>query len=177
MPDQPPHEWGKARAQSSQPEPPKPSAPPPPEPEIRRPPRPPRPTRSRPRVWPWVTGLIVVLMAVMAGCVTLVVSIVREPVGAANEFVALLDDGEYAEAYDMLCDDTQQAVSLEQFRSQVAVPGDITAYGLVSASAGIGELTLVSGTIEIDDEPRHVTFRLSKESDEWRVCSYDVLVE
>lgn len=115
------------------------------------------------------------LLVLMTGCVAIVVNLVRAPIGAANEFVALLDDGEIEAAYGSLCIATRQSLSLDQFTQDVAVDGEITAYTLLSTSMATGRQTTVSGTIEIDEEPRNISFGLAKEGQTWRVCSYDLL--
>lgn len=115
------------------------------------------------------------LLLLMTGCVAIVVNLVRAPIGAANEFVALLDDGQIEAAYSSLCTTTRRSLSLDEFTEDVTVDGDITSYTLLSTSMATGQQTTVSGTIEIDEEPRSISFGLAKEGRTWRVCSYPPL--
>lgn len=126
-------------------------------------------------MWPWFFALIVLVFVLMVGCVAFVVTRVRAPIEASNAFVAHLDEGELDAAYDSLCSETRSAVPREQFKQDVALDGEITGYTLTSASAATGTLTLVSGTIEVDETPRNISFRLTREGDTWRVCTYDLL--
>ena len=120
-------------------------------------------------------GLIVAILVLMAGCVFVVVNLVRPPIDAANSFVALLDDGEIEAAYDSLCDSTRENLTLEQFREDVALSDQITGYTLTAASTGTGQLTLVTSTIEVNDEARNISFRLAREDSTWQVCNYDLI--
>ncbi|MCP3989094.1 MAG: hypothetical protein GY724_08465 [Actinomycetia bacterium] len=122
-----------------------------------------------------MSALIVIILVVMTGCVAVVVNLVRAPVEAANSFVAHIDDGEIKAAYNSLCRTTRSELTLDEFTDHYSAAGGITGYTLAPASSAIGELTTVSGTIEINDEPRNVNFSLVRENDEWRVCSYDLL--
>ena len=122
-----------------------------------------------------MAGLVIVVGVVLSGCVALVVGLARAPVAAANEFVAHLDDGEMAEAYNSLCTDLRSELTLDEFQAHYRSAPDITGYLLTSTSSAIGELTTVSGTIDIGGEPQNVMFQMVREHDEWRVCHYDLL--
>jgi hypothetical protein len=113
------------------------------------------------------------VLVLMTGCVALVVNLVRAPIAAANEFTALVDDGELELAYDSLCRSTRSQLSLEEFSEQMSAAGGITGYTLTSASPAFGQQTSVTGTIEIDEQPRNINFDLTRENDRWRVCTYD----
>ena len=131
--------------------------------------------QKKPRVWPWVLGLIVAVLTLITGCVGVVVALVRAPIGAANEFVALVDDGEYELAYNSLCFTTRAELSQEEFTEHFSAAENITGYTLSSASWVLGELTTVSGTVEINEVPRSISISLARENDQWRVCDYDLI--
>ncbi len=122
-----------------------------------------------------MSALNVTILAAMTGCVAVVVNLVRAPIEAANVFVAHIDDGEIEVAYNSLCLATRAGLTLDEFADHYSAASGITGYTLTSASSAVGELTTVSGTIEVNDEPRNVNFTLVRESDEWRVCTYDLL--
>lgn len=116
-------------------------------------------------------------LLVVAGCVTAVVVLAQAPVGAANDFVALIDEGRYEAAYKSLCADTRQSITLEEFTEDLTTDGDITDFTLSPSSAPIQGASLVSGTIRINDTPRNVAFEMTKENQVWRVCAYDPLAD
>ncbi len=179
MTDAEPREWGS-------PEPPAPAtAAPVPTPEGAGPvpPRPMPPTerpagpgRKRRRLWPYVLFGLVAVLALFAGCTVIGVSLARAPVGAANEFVALLDDGELEAAYASLCPAKQAEVDFEEFAADMARSTEISDYNLSALSAGIGDLVLVTGTVDLaDDPPRNMTLDVVRDGDGWQVCDYDRL--
>lgn len=118
---------------------------------------------------------MLVPLVLIAGCIAVVVTMSQAPINATNEFVALIDDGEIEAAYDSLCASTRASLTLEAFTEDMSVDGEITDYTLTPAAAALRGTARVSGTIEIDDEPQNVAFRLEKEGETWRVCSYDPL--
>lgn len=114
-------------------------------------------------------------LVLMGGCVVAVVTLAQAPLDAANDFVSLIDDGEYEAAYASLCAETRASVTLAEFIEDLTVDGQITSYTLTPSAAATGGASRISGTIRINDEPRNVAFRLSEENEIWRVCSYDPL--
>jgi hypothetical protein len=115
------------------------------------------------------------MTVVFAGCVNVMVNLVRAPIETTNTFVAHLDNGDYEAAYNSLCRATRSELTLDEFVEHQSATAAITGYTMTPASASVGELTSVSGTIEINGEPRNVTFDLVRENGEWRVCTYDLL--
>lgn len=170
---QQPQTWGQPRSSTppatdsgtpTRPAPPRPSVP------ARN-----KPQRQRRRIWPWILALMFGFLLVVAGCVTAVVVLAQAPVGAANDFVALIDSGRFEAAYSSLCAETRESVTLEEFTEDLTIDGDITDFTLTPASAPVRGASLVSGTIRINDEPRNIAFEMTKENQVWRVCSYDPL--
>ena len=183
--DHPPHEWGQPRLDPAASQPsvtpateaqePGPTAQSSYEPEPTLAPPRHRPRRTKPRIWPWVTGLVVIVTVVLGGCVSIMVNLVRAPIETTNAFVANLDNGEYEVAYNSLCQATRSELTLAEFVDHQSASEAITDYTLTPAAASVGELTTVSGTIDISGEPRNVTFDLVREGGQWRVCTYDLM--
>ena len=139
----------------------------------------PPPDQHRKRVWPWLIGLLLLLAAMLLSCGTVFALgafyLTRGPITATNTFVAHIDDGEYEDAYESLCTQTRQALTLEEFAAHFASGEQITGYTFSSVSATTGGLTMVSGTIELEESPEASSFGLREEDDVWKVCTYDVL--
>ncbi|MEL7155155.1 MAG: hypothetical protein AAFN30_00995 [Actinomycetota bacterium] len=181
-----PNEWGAPpalppRRQPASAAPPSEVGPTGPTPPLPEPPRPsppgarPAPARRRRRIWPWVLVAMVAVFLGIGACTAVAVTLASAPVGAANDFVALLDDGEFEAAYESLCPTARAEIDFEQFQSDMARATEISDYTLSSVSAGTGRPTLVSGTIELSGSPRNVGFRMVDIDGTWRVCAYDRL--
>ncbi|MEM9134154.1 MAG: hypothetical protein AAF962_15810 [Actinomycetota bacterium] len=112
------------------------------------------------------------ILALFAGCTAIGVSLARAPVGTANEFVALLDEGELEDAYASLCPAKQAEVGFEEFSADMARSTEISDYNLSAVSAGIGDLVLVTGTVDLSGEPRNMTLDVVRVGDGWQVCDY-----
>lgn len=140
----------------------------------------PPPDQGKKRIWPWVLGLFVLLLAMLGACAAAIVGgvfyLTRGPINATNAFIANIDDGRYEEAYESLCSNTRLAVSLEEFTTHFATDEEITGYTFTSVSTTAGDLTMVSGTIELNDSPRATSFGLQREDDTWKICTYDELL-
>lgn len=118
---------------------------------------------------------MVVFLIGVGACTAVAVTLASAPVGAANDFVALLDEGELEAAYESMCPTLRTQTSFEEFQADMARSTEIDGYTLSSVSAGTGRPTLVSGTIELGGTLRNVAFQMVQVDDEWRVCSYDRL--
>lgn len=131
--------------------------------------------KKKRRIWPWVFLILLIPLVLIGGCVAFVVSLAGAPIGATNEFVAHLDDGELAQAYDRLCTQTQDARTFEEFEADMASAEQITGYTFSSVSVETGDFTMVTGTIDLSGTPVATSFGLQQEGDEWRICAYEPL--
>lgn len=124
----------------------------------------------------WALLLVPLLLVLgVGGCSAAVFFAVREPIDATNLYVAHLDNGDYASAYDSLCRAALATSTLEEFTAaQIDQFGDdITAYSFTTAEVeGIGSerTATVSGTIEIGGLNTNRTFRLVEEDGNWKIC-------
>lgn len=125
------------------------------------------------RIWPWILlAVFLLFFALIAGCSYLVFNFTRGPIDATNAFVANIDNKEYAAAYDSLCEAAQaQQTEAEWIAdTQAEFDGEITGYTFNEVQY-TGNVTTVTGTIDIDFVTRQYTFTLDEVGDEWRVCS------
>lgn len=125
---------------------------------------------KRRRIWPWL-AIPLVFALLIGGCSLALFLAVRPPADATNDYVALLDEGDYGAAYDSLCTAVRQTIDRDTFIAQgpERVGGDITDYRFsnVNRTNGVAD---VSGTVSIDGVSRSVTYELVQEDGEWRVC-------
>ncbi len=127
------------------------------------------------RVWPWIFGVLLLIVAGVGGCVAWVVNLAKAPVEATNAFVAQLDDGHLDAAYRSLCSPLRAQRSFDDFQADQSAASAITGYTFTSVAAATGELTQVSGTISINGVPRSAAYGLRQEDGVWKVCDYDPL--
>lgn len=138
--------------------------------------RPPTTTTKRRRLWPWILLGLVAVLAMFAGCTVLGVTLAQAPVGAANEFVALVDDSDLEAAYASLCPAKQAEVGFEQFSAEMARSTEITDYNLSAVSAPFIDAVVVTGTVNLGNEaPRSMRLDLIRDGDDWQVCDYDAI--
>jgi hypothetical protein len=119
------------------------------------------------------------LLAMLGACGAAIVGgifyLTRGPINATNSFVANIDDGDLDAAYDSLCGQTRVTLTRADFDDDFAFSDQITGYTFSSVSTATGELTVVSGTIEIDGSPQAVSFGLRRDEGDWKICTYDDL--
>ena len=134
--------------------------------------------QKKSKKWLWILLAIPLLLLLgIGGCTALLYSSIGQPIDATNAFVAELDNGDYAAAYNQLCTSTKGAVDPDQWaaEAEAGIGGEITDFSFteafVSASSGQESTATVSGTIEVDGVGRSVTYNLVKEGDDWRVCT------
>ena len=121
----------------------------------------------------WVLGLVIALVTLMTGCVVVVLTVVQAPTNVANDFMALVVDGEFESAHNSLCLSTRAQVSQEAFIEQFSGVEHVTEYRLKALPWFWGEETTVYGTFKLNDETRPLKLRLTQENDQWRVCNYN----
>lgn len=145
--------------------PPQSAAPPPP----RATPPPPRVPLKRKSKSVWRTVFIVlgVLAIPVAGCGVWLFSQAKPTFDAANEFLAVVDQGDYATAADM----TRCGLTASDLNT--VFNGQDIDYNLKEASISNGSRAVVSGTIDIPQTSfSQISLRLLKSGDEWYVCAY-----
>ncbi len=126
------------------------------------------PVKKR-KKWPWVLlGIFVLFILLIGSCSFFVYRLASGPIDATNAYVGAIDESNYAEAYDLLCQREQTATPFPEWQAQ-ADDENITGYSFTSVQNTNGRTT-VSGNVEIDGVPEFVEFSLVKENDEWKVC-------
>lgn len=123
------------------------------------------------RKWPWILGGIVLLFFVLiGGCTLFVFNLARGPIDGANEWIAVLDEGDFAGAQSTMC------------RSSATEPASLVAdfgagiddYNLNSVNSTNGS-TSVDGTVTIGGRARGITLFMANQDGNWRVCDYLLL--
>ncbi len=151
---------------SGQGPPPPPGAPPPPPP-------PAAPPRRR-RRWPWVVlAVVLLLLAMVGGCSWLVFQAARPSIDAANEWLALVDEERWDEAYDALCPSTRERTTREE--AVATLTGDfgagIDAYRISQYQNTNGAVS-VGGEVTVAGDERPISLAMAEGADGWRVCRY-----
>lgn len=152
----------------------------PPPPELSRPgtqpppPMAPPPAPPKRRRWPWVLGgLVVLLVLAIGGCSYLVFRAARPSVDAANEWLALVDEQRFGQAYDALC--PQLRAEVARAAGEAELQGDfgagIDAYRLSSFQSTNGVVT-VGGNVTVGGVEQPITLRMDDSTGEWLVCGY-----
>ncbi len=136
------------------------------------------PPRRR-RRWPWVLlGGVILLGLAIGGCSVLFLRAVSPSIDAANEWMALVDEQRWDEAYGELCAVTQERQAADSVVSTLRQDfGDgITGYRLSQYQNTNGNVS-IGGDVEIAGQDRPITLAMSDADGTWRVCGYrfDVL--
>ncbi len=121
----------------------------------------------------WIALAVVVLALLgIGGCSYWVYTLARGPIDGVNDWVALVDDGNYQGAYDELCGPlkatTDPAFVTAELERQFGAGITDFSFSSVSSTNGV---TTVDGTIEVAGVNRPVEFVMREESGTWRVCS------
>ncbi len=161
-PERTPMSWQPPTGPPSGPfDPPPPMGPPPPAPPRRR------------RRWPWILGAtILFLMLAAGGCTWLALQAARPPIDAANEWLALVDEQRFDEAYDALCPGAQARLDRAATEAELGRdfgPG-LAAYRISSYQNTNGRVS-VGGDVTVGlDDDRPITLFMDDEGGDWRVC-------
>lgn len=126
------------------------------------------------RRWPWVLlGIFVVLLLLIGGCSWLVFRAFSPSIDAANEWMVLVDEQRWDEAYDELCASTRQAQPQEEVVAilQSDFGPSVDGYRLSQYQNTNGAVS-VGGEVTVGGDDRPITFAMSDADDTWRVCSY-----
>ncbi len=132
------------------------------------------PVERRRRRWPWIlAGVILAIVLGIGGCTFVVFRAARPSIDAANEWLALVDEGRYGEAYGALCPAVRGQVAAAEAEAELAADfgAGIDAYRLSSYQNTNGNVT-VGGTVTIAGEERSISLAMGDDSGEWRVCRY-----
>ncbi len=128
----------------------------------------------RRRRWPWVLlGGVVLLGLLIGGCSILVLRAVSPSIDAANEWMALVDEQRWDEAYGELCPSTrrsQEADAVVPTLRQDFGAG-VSDYRLSQYQNNNGNVS-IGGQVEVDGRDRSITLAMSNADGTWRVCGY-----
>ncbi|MFV0260700.1 MAG: protein kinase domain-containing protein [Acidimicrobiales bacterium] len=137
----------------------------------------PVPTKPRRSGCLIVLILVSVMALVVGGCGIWLVNLVQAPLHATNDFYAALDDGRFADAYDLLCPETRPA-DAGTFELIVADgAASITDYNFLSSdtdSTGPADTAVVTGSVYLNGFATTTEVQLTEYDDGWKVCSYNV---
>lgn len=125
------------------------------------------------RKWPWILGGVFLLFVLMiGGCSLLVFNLARGPIDGANEWVAMLDDGDFVGAQASMCGGAGNANDPGTLEADFGAGIDDFNLSSVNSTNGV---TSVEGTITVGGVPRAATMFMNNENDAWRVCNYVLL--
>ncbi|MBU0645892.1 DUF4864 domain-containing protein [Patescibacteria group bacterium] len=119
-------------------------------------------------------GLLIGFIIFGIGVFALVMQLTNGPREVADVFMADLNAGQVASAYDLTSSAFQEAVSGESWAQFVEAYPILVGYQDVSFnySSMAGDSAVISGTLKgTDGEVRPVTIDLVKENEEWRVLN------
>lgn len=132
------------------------------------------PVERKKRRWPWIlVGILGLLVLLIGGCSWLVFRAASPSIDAANEWVALVDEQRWGEAYDALCPALRAEVDRADGEAELQndFGAGIDAYRISSFQNTNGNVS-VGGQITVGGDERPVTFRMDDDSGQWRVCGY-----
>lgn len=122
-------------------------------------------------MWLWLLLGFGAIILLVGGCVAVLVSAVKGPIDKSNEFLALVDQGDYQGAFDITDPSCVSGgpETIEAFFAGV----DITDYSLTSTSVE-NSTGAASGTITYNgNDTRSIDLRLTN-TDGWRICGFEV---
>jgi len=113
-------------------------------------------------------------VALIGGCSVLLLRAVSPSIDAANEWMVLVDEQRWDEAYGELCPSTQQGQSADEVIPvlQQDFGGGLTGYRLSQYQNNNGNVS-IGGEVEIEGRDRSITLAMSDADGEWRVCGYN----
>ena len=123
------------------------------------------------KLWLWLLLGLGAFVLLIGGCVAVLFNAVKGPIDKSNEFLALVDEGDYQGAFaltDPSCV-TGGPETIQSFFGGV----DITDYSLTSTSVE-NNTGSASGTITYNgSDTRTIEFSLTN-TDGWRICGFEV---
>lgn len=130
------------------------------------------------RRWPWILlGIFVLLLLLIGGCSWLVFRAFSPTIDAANEWIVLVDEQRFDEAYDQLCQSTKNAQSSEEVVAILANDFGPSVDGYqINQYQNTNGVVQVGGSVTLGGDERPITFGMVNEDDTWRVCSYSFSV-
>jgi len=121
-----------------------------------------------------VLGGVILLGVAIGGCSVLLLRAVSPSIDAANEWMALVDEERWDEAYGELCSRTQQSQGVD-----VVVPvlrqdfgAGVDSYRLSQYQNNNGNVS-IGGEVEVGGQDRSITLDMSDADGAWRVCGYN----
>lgn len=137
---------------------------------------PPRERRFVTAIWSVILAVIILALFVIGGCVAAITALARPPTAVAEDYLALIDDGEFEAAYESLCPERRDLVDFETFVADHSAADQITSYRVIGFWPGIGDEAFVSGTVRLGEDLRNTSYTMRRdELDNWQVCRYDPL--
>lgn len=133
---------------------------------------PPEKKKSR-KVLYIVLAIILLPILGIGGCAAALFYAARGPIDATNDYLALLDEQRYGEAFDELVPGCL-GLNREQF-IEAMTPVDITGYDISGVGTSTTDGTTTSGTITLaaDDREHPIRFELREIDGTWKVCTFD----
>ncbi|MEM9564031.1 MAG: hypothetical protein AAGA93_15535 [Actinomycetota bacterium] len=117
--------------------------------------------------------MILLVVLGVGGCTFAVFQAARPSVDAANEWLALVDEGRYGDAHQALCPAVRDQVTPADAEAELAADfgAGVDAYRISSYQNTNGNVT-VGGTVTVGGEERPISLAMDDGSGEWRVCRY-----
>ncbi len=129
------------------------------------------PEKKKSKVWLIVALVVGLPLLVIGGCTAALVVLAKGPIDATNDYLVLLDEQRFEEAYDAFHPDCQ-AQTREEFLTAIDSL-DITGYS-INGFESSGGRSATNGTVTLGDgEQRAARFTLLEGDDGWLVCSFE----
>ncbi|MEM7341233.1 MAG: hypothetical protein AAF467_21440 [Actinomycetota bacterium] len=136
----------------------------------------PRERRFVTAIWSVILAVIILFLFTVGGCVAAITALARPPTAVAEDYLALIDNGEYQAAYEALCPERRDLVDFDTFVAEHSAADQITSYRVIGFWPGIGDQAFVSGTVRLGDDLRNTSYTMQRdELGTWQVCRYDLL--
>ena len=129
------------------------------------------PSPRKRRKWPWVLGgIFLFFVLLIGGCTFFLVNLARGPIDGANDWIAMLDEGDFVGAQSSMC----SAATTTPSTLEADFGAGIDDYNLNGFNSTNGA-TSVEGTVTIGGFTRAITLFVADQNDSWRVCNYLLL--
>ncbi len=129
------------------------------------------PVPRKRRKWPWIVGgIFLFFVLAIGGCSFLIFNLARAPIDGGNEWIAMLDEGDFAGAQASMCSTSALDIGMLEADFGAGIDDyDLNGYNSTSGA------TTVDGTITVGGATRAITLFMNDEDDAWRVCNYLLL--
>ena len=129
--------------------------------------------RAKRKLWPWLlTGALFLGLLMLGGCAFFGYRLLNSSTGVGAIYATALEQEDYQTAYDLLCENSKDEISLENFVDDYIPSQDITSVQpVVDSLTSDGDTDVFIVSLVLADGSREIVeYPMVKEDGDWRIC-------